>query len=141
VEYNLAHLIDFAVSYFKDLKEKFGKGRERKTEIRVFEDIVASKVVIRNNKLYVNAKEGFIGTGLKKAEYVTDCSDIDDIICFTKSGKLKIVKVDAKVFIGKNIIYVNVLKKKDKRTIYNMMYRNGRQGNVYMKRFYVTSFT
>ncbi len=141
VKYDLEHLIDYAITYFKALKEQFGKGRERKTEIRAFEDIVATKVVIRNNKLYVNSKEGFIGTGLKDAEYVTDCSDIDDIICFTKEGIMKVVKVDSKVFIGKNIIYAGILKKNDKRTIYNLMYQNGKAGNIYMKRFNVTSYT
>lgn len=139
VEYNLDHLIDFSVDYFKHLKSEYGQGRERKTEMRPFEDIVASKVVIRNIKLYVNRKEGFIGTGLRKDEYVTDCSEIDDIICFTKDGIMKVVKVDSKVFIGKNIIHVAIFKKKDKRTIYNFIYRNGKAGHVYMKRFAVTS--
>ncbi len=139
VKHNLEHLIDFAVAYYENLKEKYGAGRERKTEIRPFEDIVATKVVIRDTRLYVNRKEGFIGTALRRDEYVLDCSQIDDIICFTKNGTMKVVKVDSKVFIGKNIIHVGIFKKKDKRTIYNMMYRNGRSGNVYMKRFAVTS--
>lgn len=139
VSYNLDHLIDFAVNYFKHLKEDYGKGRNRKTELQPFEDIEASKVVIRNTRLYVNRKEGFIGTSLRKDEYVTDCSEIDDIICFTRDGTMKVVKVDSKVFIGKNIIHVGVFKKKDKRTTYNMIYRNGKSGNVYMKRFPVTS--
>lgn len=139
VEYHLAHLVDYAVNYFKSLKKEFGEGRERKTELRTFEDIVATKVVIRNTKFYVNRKEGFIGTALKKDEYVADCSDIDDIICFMEDGTMKVVKVDAKVFVGKNIIYTGVFKKKDKRTIYNLMYRDGKKGSVFMKRFAVTS--
>ena len=107
----------------------------------MFEDIEASKVVIRNTKLYVNRKEGFIGTALKRDEYVTDCSDIDDIICFTADGKMMVTKVDTKTFIGKDIIHVAVFKKKDKRTIYNMIYRDGKGGTTYVKRFAVTSVT
>lgn len=140
IAHNLENLVDYAVDYFEALKKEFGEGRERKTEIRKFEDIVATKVVMRNTKLYVNRKEGFIGTSLRKDEYVTNCSDIDDIICFTQDGTMKIVRVDSKVFIGKKIIHVAVFKDKDKRRIYNMMYRDGRKGNVYMKRFFVTSF-
>src|SRR5699024_9332554 len=141
VVHNLEHLVEYAIGYFNHLKEEYGQGRERKTEMRPFEDIEATKVVIRNTKLYVNRKEGFIGTSLRKDEYVTDCADIHDIICFTRDGTMKVVKVDSKVFIGKNIIYVSVFKKKDKRKIYNLMYRDGRGGNVYMKRFAVTSVT
>lgn len=141
VEHHLNHLIEYAINYFKHLKDEYGEGRGRKTELRLFEDIEATKVVIRNTKLYVNRKEGFIGTALKKDEYVTNCSDIDDIICFTANGTMKVVKVDSKVFIGKKIIHVAVFKKKDKRTIYNLMYRDGKQGNVYIKRFAVTSMT
>lgn len=141
IKHNLAHLIEFAISYFEELKKKYGKGKERKTEIRVFDDIEAQKVVIRNSKLYVNRKEGFIGTSLKKDEYVCDCSDIDDIIVFTASGKMMVTKVDAKTFIGKEIIHVAVFKKKDKRTIYNMVYRDGKTGPTYIKRFYVASVT
>lgn len=141
VEHNLAHIVDFAIAYFMRLKKKFGEGRERKTEIQRFEDIEASKVVIRNTKLYVNRKEGFIGTGLRKSEHVLTCSDIDEIICFTQNGTMKVVKVDSKVFIGKNIIHVGIFKKKDKRTIYNLIYQNGKAGNTYMKRFAVTSTT
>lgn len=141
VKYNLANLITFAIDYFKNLKSKYGKGRERQSEIRLFEDIEASKVVIRNTKLYVNRKEGFIGTSLKKEEYVTDCSDIDDIICFTESGLMMVTKVDTKNFIGKNIIYTNIFKRKDKRTIYNIIYRDGKTGHNFMKRFSVTSIT
>ncbi|QSS97019.1 DNA gyrase/topoisomerase IV subunit A [Psychroflexus sp. ALD_RP9] len=141
VKYNLANLVTFAIDYFKNLKSKYGKGRERQSEIRLFEDIEASKVVIRNTKLYVNRKEGFIGTSLKKEEYVTDCSDIDDIICFTESGLMMVTKVDTKTFIGKNIIYTNIFKRKDKRTIYNVIYRDGKTGHNFMKRFSVTSIT
>ncbi|MGB5943549.1 MAG: DNA gyrase/topoisomerase IV subunit A, partial [Leeuwenhoekiella sp.] len=141
VRHHLANLTDFAVAYFKKLKETYGKGRERKTEIKLFEDIEASKVVIRNTKLYVNRKEGFVGTSLKKDEYVTDCSDIDDIIVFTKEGKMMVSKVDAKTFVGKNIIHVAVFKKKDKRTVYNMIYRDGKGGKSYVKRFSITSIT
>ncbi|WP_297691505.1 DNA gyrase/topoisomerase IV subunit A [uncultured Eudoraea sp.] len=138
---NLTNLIDFAISYFKELKSKYGKGRERKSEIRIFDDIIATKVVIRNTKLYVNREEGFIGTSLKRDEYVTDCSDIDDIIVFTKSGHMMITKVDSKTFIGKNIIHVAVFKKKDQRMTYNMIYKDGRGGSSYVKRFNVTSIT
>ena len=141
IKYQLANLIDYAIDYFKDLKTKYGKGKERKTQIRIFEDIEAQKVVIRNTKLYVNRKEGFIGTAMKKEEYVTDCSDIDDIICFTEDGTMMVTKVDNKTFIGKNIIYVGIFKKKDKRTIYNIIYRDGKAGYNYMKRFAVTSIT
>jgi topoisomerase-4 subunit A len=141
IKHNLANLIDYAVDYFNRLKKNFGKDKERKTELRLFEDIEATKVVIRNTKLYVNRKEGFIGTSLKKDEYVGDCSDIDDIICFTQDGIMKVTRVDSKIFIGKNIIHVAVFKKKDKRTIYNLIYRNGTGGNAYVKRFAVTSIT
>lgn len=140
-QHHLDHLVDFAIDYFKDLKSKYGKGRERKSEIRIFDDIEATKVVIRNTKLYVNREEGFVGTSLRRDEYVTDCSDIDDIIVFTKDGKMMVSKVDAKTFIGKNIIHVAVFKKKDKRTIYNMIYKDGRGGATYIKRFAVTSIT
>src|SRR5690625_1570934 len=140
VRYNLEHLIEFAIDYFLELKEEFGKGKERKTEIRVFEDIEATKVVVRNTRLYVNRKEGFIGTGMRGDEYVLNCSDIDDIICFTEDGTMKIVRVDSKVFIGKNIIHVGIFKR-DERMIYNMIYRDGKKGNNYMKRFAVLSMT
>ena len=141
VKHHLEHLIEFAIAYFEKLKKDYGQGRERKTEIRLFEDIEATKVVIRNTKLYVNRKEGFIGTALKKDEYVTDCSDIDDIICFMQDGTMMVTKVDTKTFVGKNIIHVAVFKKKDKRTIYNLIYRDGSKGNTYIKRFAVTSIT
>ncbi|MDO6491076.1 MULTISPECIES: DNA gyrase/topoisomerase IV subunit A [unclassified Cellulophaga] len=141
VKHHLEHLIDFAVDYFKNLKDKYGKDRERKSEIRIFDDIEATKVAIRNTKLYVNREEGFVGTSLKKDEYVTDCSDIDDIIVFTKDGHMMVSKVDSKTFVGKNIIHVAVFKKKDKRTIYNLIYRDGKGGPSYIKRFNVTSVT
>ncbi|UOY06370.1 DNA gyrase/topoisomerase IV subunit A [Muricauda sp. SCSIO 64092] len=138
---HLENLIDFAIDYFKNLKKKYGKGKERKSEIRIFDDIEATKVVIRNTKLYVNREEGFIGTSLRRDEYVTDCSDIDDIIVFTKKGGMMVTKVDSKTFVDKNIIYVAVFKKKDKRTTFNMIYKDGRGGASYIKRFNVTSIT
>ncbi|PTX43211.1 topoisomerase-4 subunit A [Christiangramia gaetbulicola] len=141
VKHHLDNIVDFAIDYFKKLKKDYGTGRERKTELRLFEDIEATKVVIRNTKLYVNRAEGFVGTALKKDEYVTDCSDIDDVICFTADGKMMVTKVDSKTFIGKDIIHVAIFKKKDKRTIYNMVYRDGKAGNTYVKRFAVTSVT
>lgn len=141
VKHHLDHLVDYAVAYFTKLKKDYGKEKDRKTELRIFDDIEATKVVIRNSKLYVNRKEGFIGTALKKDEYVTDCSDIDDIICFTADGKMMVTKVDTKTFIGKDIIHVAIFKKKDKRTIYNMIYRDGKSGASYIKRFSVTSVT
>ncbi|MER3373652.1 MAG: DNA gyrase/topoisomerase IV subunit A [Allomuricauda sp.] len=140
-KHHLAHLVEFAIDYFKELKKKYGAGRERKSEIRIFDDIEATKVVIRNTKLYVNRDEGFIGTSLKRDEYVTDCSDIDDIIVFTQKGEMMVTKVDSKVFIGKGIIHVAVFKKKDKRTVYNMIYKDGKGGPSYIKRFNVTSIT
>ncbi|NVJ87845.1 MAG: DNA gyrase/topoisomerase IV subunit A [Flavobacteriaceae bacterium] len=141
VKHSLANLIDFAIDYFKNLKDKFGNDKERKTEIRIFDDIVATKVAMNNAKLYVNRAEGFIGTSLRKDEFVTDCSDIDDIIIFRRDGKMMVTKVDSKTFVGKDIIHVAVFKKKDKRTVYNMMYRDGKTGPSYMKRFNVTSIT
>jgi topoisomerase IV subunit A len=141
VKEHLANLIEFAVAYFKRLKDTYGKGKERKTEIRIFDDIVASKVAMNNAKLYVNREEGFIGTTLKRDEFVADCSDIDDIIIFRKDGKMMVTKVNAKTFVGKDIIHVAVFKKKDKRTVYNFMYRDGAKGASYMKRFNVTAVT
>ncbi|WP_178985236.1 DNA gyrase/topoisomerase IV subunit A [Winogradskyella helgolandensis] len=141
VKHHLANLIDYAIAYFERLKKEYGEGKERKTEIRIFDDVDATKVVIRNTKLYVNRAEGFIGTALKRDEYVCDCSDIDDIIVFTNQGTMMVTKVDSKTFIGKNIIHVAVFKKKDKRTIYNMIYRDGKGGPSYVKRFAVTSMT
>jgi topoisomerase-4 subunit A len=137
----LNNLIVYAIDYFKRLKTTYGKDKGRKTEIRSFEDIVATKVVIRNTKLYVNREEGFVGTSLRKNEYVTDCSDIDDIIIFKKDGKMIVTKVASKTFVGKDIIHLAVFKKKDTRTVYNMMYRDGKGGASYMKRFSVTGVT
>ncbi|MGJ8761654.1 DNA gyrase/topoisomerase IV subunit A [Polaribacter sp. R2A056_3_33] len=141
VKNHLANLIEFAINYFKRLKETYGKDKERKTEIRIFDDIVASKVAMNNAKLYVNREEGFIGTSLKRDEFVTDCSDIDDVIVFRKDGGMMVSKVDSKTFVGKDIIHVAIFKKKDKRTVYNFMYRDGARGMSYMKRFNVTSVT
>ncbi|NND50948.1 MAG: DNA gyrase/topoisomerase IV subunit A [Flavobacteriaceae bacterium] len=141
VKHNLANLIEYAISYFNRLKKEYGQGKERKTEIRIFDDVDATKVVIRNTKLYVNREEGFVGTSLRREEYVCDCSDIDNIIVFTKDGKMMITKVDSKTFVGKNIIHVDVFKKKDNRTVYNMIYRDGSRGPSYVKRFSVTGVT
>ncbi|GAB5563259.1 MAG: DNA gyrase/topoisomerase IV subunit A [Winogradskyella sp.] len=141
IKHHLENLIDYAIAYFQRLKKDYGEGKERKTEIRTFDDVDATKVVIRNTKLYVNREEGFIGTSLRRDEYVADCSDIDDIIVFTKEGKMMVTKVDSKTFVGKNIIHVAVFKKKDKRTIYNLIYRDGKGGPSYIKRFAVTSIT
>ncbi|WP_366182503.1 DNA gyrase/topoisomerase IV subunit A [Flavobacterium ovatum] len=141
VKHDLEHLIDFAIAYFLKLKEKYGKGRERKTELRVFDDIEATKVILRNTKLYVNKVEGFVGTSLKRDEYVTDCSDIDDVIVFMRDGSMMITKVDAKTFVGKDIIHISIFDKSDKRTIYNLIYRDGKSGPSYIKRFNVTAVT
>ncbi|OMQ13522.1 DNA gyrase/topoisomerase IV subunit A [[Flexibacter] sp. ATCC 35103] len=141
VEHNLENLTDFAIAYFTRLKEKYGKGRERQTELRVFDNVEATKVVLRNTKLYVNREEGFVGTSLKKDEYLTDCSDIDDVIVFLRDGKMLVTKVDAKTFVGKDIIHVAIFDKSDKRTIYNMMYRDGKSGPSYIKRFNVSGVT
>ncbi|WP_233861024.1 DNA gyrase/topoisomerase IV subunit A [Tenacibaculum piscium] len=141
VTHHLENLITFAINYFKGLKTKYGKGKERKTEIRIFDDIVATKVVMRNTKLYVNRTEGFVGTSLKKDEYVDDCADIDDIIIFKGNGTMMVTKVAPKTFVGKDIIHIAIFKKKDKRTVYNMIYRDGTRGASYMKRFNVLSVT
>ena len=141
VKHHLANLTDYAIAYYKNLKTKYGKGRERKTEIRQFESINAARVAVANEKLYVNREEGFIGTSMRKEEFVGDCSDIDDIIVFTRGGIMKVVKVDSKVFIGKDIIHAAVFRKNDKRTIYNVIYRDGPRGNYFVKRFPVTSMT
>jgi topoisomerase-4 subunit A len=141
VKHNLANLIDFAIAYFTRLKEKYGKGRERQTELRIFDVIQSTKVVLRNTKLYVNREEGFVGTALKKDEYVADCSDIDDIIVFLRDGTMMVSKVSDKAFIGKDIIHVAIFDKNDKRTIYNMVYRDGKSGPSYIKRFNVSGVT
>ena len=141
VKHHLANLVTYAIDYFTNIQKKFGKDKERKTELRIFDTIDATKVVLANEKFYVNRAEGFIGTSLKKDEYVFDCSDIDDIITFQKDGTMKVVKVEAKTFIGKNIEHVGIFKKGDKRTVYNMIYREGKDGPYYMKRFSVTGVT
>ena len=141
VEYNLDNIIQYAINYFKDLKKKYGIKKERKTDIKEFESIDATKVVVANKKLYFNKEEGFIGTGMRKDEYVCECSDIDDIIVFKQDGSMKVVKVDSKVFVGKGIIHAAVFKKKDTRTIYNMIYSDGKSGYSMMKRFNVSSIT
>lgn len=141
VEFHLANLTDFAIAYFTKLKEKYGKGRERQTELRIFDDIEATKVILRNTKLYVDRSEGFVGTSLKKDEYVADCSDIDDVIVFLRDGNMMVTKVDAKTFVGKDIIHVAVFDKSDKRTIYNVIYRDGKSGPSYIKRFNVSGVT
>jgi len=141
VKHDLDHLTDFAIAYFTRLKEKYGKGRERQTELRIFDNIEATKVILRNTKLYVNREEGFVGTSLKKDEFVADCSDIDDIIVFLRDGNMMVTKVDAKTFVGKDIIHVAVFDKTDKRTIYNMIYRDGKSGPSYIKRFNVSGIT
>ncbi|HLU87159.1 MAG TPA: DNA gyrase/topoisomerase IV subunit A [Taishania sp.] len=141
IKHHLDNLIEYAIDYFKDLKKRFGEGRERKTEIKTFDSINATKVIIANKKLYVDYDEGFIGHGLKKAEYIADCSEIDDIIVFFASGKMMVTKVSDKKFVGKGIVYANVWKKGDKRTIYHMMYQDGIGGPTMMKRFTVDSIT
>jgi topoisomerase-4 subunit A len=141
VKHDLNNLVDFAVAYYENLLKKYGKGRERKTEMRLFEAIQAQQVAIANAKLYVNRADGFIGTGLKKDEFVTECSDLDDIIAFTKGGKMKVVKVAEKTFIGKDILHVAVFRKNDERTTYNMIYTDGKNGMSYAKRFNVTGVT
>jgi len=141
VKHHLANLITYAIDYYTNIQKKYGKGKERKTELRIFDTIDATKVAVANEKFYVNREEGFIGTSLKKDEYLFDCSDIDDIITFQKDGTMKVVKVEAKTFIGKNIVHVAIWKKNDKRTVYNTIYREGREGPYYMKRFSVTGVT
>ena len=141
VKFNLENLNDFAIQYFKDLKSTYSTGRQRKTEIRIFDDVDIKKVVVKNSKLYVNREDGFIGTSLRREEYVEDCSDIDDIIVFTSNGDMIVTKVDSKKFVAKNILYVSVFKKRDSRTIYNMIYKEGKSGVSYIKRFNVTGVT
>ncbi len=141
VKANLANLVEYAIDYYKDLKKRFGAGKERKTEIKAFDNISATKVIIANRKLYVDYEEGFVGYGLKKTEAVCDCSDIDDIICFFASGKLIISKVAEKKFLGKDLIYASVWKKGDTRTIYHLFYQDGLGGPTMMKRFYVNGIT
>lgn len=141
VQHHLDHIVDFAIEYFKNLKKKYGKGRERKTEIKAFEIINATTVAVANEKLYVNREEGFAGYNMKKDEYVCDCSDIDDIIVFREDGSMSVSKVSDKAFVGKGIIYINVFRKNDERTIYNMIYRDGTKGKSFAKRFAVSGVT
>jgi topoisomerase IV subunit A len=141
VQHHLDHIVDFAVEYFKNLKKKYGKGRERKTEIKAFEVINATTVAVANEKLYVNREEGFAGFNMKKDEYVCDCSDIDDIIVFREDGTMSVSKVSDKAFVGKGIIYINIFRKNDERTIYNMIYRDGTKGKSFAKRFAVSGVT
>jgi len=141
VDYHLANLITYAIDYYKRIKRKYAKNYPRMTEIRSFASIEASKVVVKNEKLYINRQDGFIGTSLKKDDYVCDCSDIDEVILFYKDGKYIITKVSEKAFVGKNIIHIAIFKRNDKRTIYNAVYRDGKAGYTYMKRFAVTGIT
>jgi topoisomerase-4 subunit A len=138
---NLQNLIPYTIAWYEHLKAKYSKGRARKTEIRSFENIEAAKVIVANEKLYIDREEGFIGTGLKKAEYLCECSDIDDIIVFRRDGSYFVAKVSEKAFIGKNVIHVDIFEKNDNRTIYNLVYRDGKAGATYMKRFSVTGVT
>jgi topoisomerase-4 subunit A len=141
VDYHLAHITDYAIAYYERIKEKYAAGRERKTKLRSFDVIEATKVVAANQKLYVDRKEGFVGTSLKKDEYVAECSDIDDVIVFLKDGRYVITKVSSKTFVGKDIIYAGIFKKNDTRTIYNVVYQDGKTGPAYIKRFAVSSVT
>jgi len=141
VKHHLANLIAYAVSYYQNIQKKYGKDRQRKTELRIFDTIDATKVAVANEKFYANFEEGFIGTSLKKDQYLFDCSDIDDIITFRKDGSMKVVKVEPKTFIGKDLLHVAIWKKNDKRTVYNTIYREGKEGPYYMKRFSVTAVT
>lgn len=141
VKHHLANLIDYAIDYFKNLKTKYGKGKERKTEIRTFDTIDVTKVAVANTRFYVDRTEGFIGTSLKKDEFLFECSDIDDIVVFKNDGSMIVTKVDTKTFVGKGIIHIGIWHKNDKRTIYNLIYRDGKNGPAYQKRFAVTGIT
>jgi topoisomerase-4 subunit A len=141
VKFHLDNIIDYSIDYYKNLKKKYGANKQRKTEIRIFENIVASKVVVANQKLYVNREEGFVGYGMRKDELLGDCSDIDDVIVFTADGNMTVSKVQTKAFFGKNIVHVSVWKKGDKRTVYNAIYQDGKKGRAMVKRFNVTSIT
>lgn len=138
---HLAHIVEYTIDWYQMLKDKYGKQYPRRTELRNFDTIEAAKVVEANEKLYINREEGFIGTTLKKDEFIANCSDIDDVIIFYKDGKYKVVRVTDKMFVGKNVLYVNIFKKNDKRTIYNVVYRDGKEGFHYIKRFNITSIT
>ena len=139
IDRHLANIVEYTVDWFRMLKEKYGKGFPRRTELRNFDTIEATKVIEANEKLYINREEGFIGTSLKKDEFIANCSPIDDVIIFFRDGKYIITPVADKKFVGKNILYANVFKKNDKRTIYNVCYRDGKEGTSYIKRFAVTS--
>lgn len=141
VKHDIQEIVAFTIAYYEQLLKKYGKGKERKAEIKIFDTIQATKVAIANAKLYVNKKEGFIGTGLKKDEFVTDCSDIDDIIVFRKDGTMLVTKVSDKTFVGKDIIHLDVFKRNDERTTYNMIYMDGSSGIIFAKRFNVTGIT
>lgn len=141
IQHHLDHLVDYAINYFKDLKTRFSQGKERKTEIKAFDTIQARKVIIANKKLYVDVAEGFIGWGLKKAEYISDCSEIDNVILFYDNGTMQVTEVSEKKFVGKGVVFCSIWKKGDKRTIYHMMYQDGKNGPTMMKRFYVDSLT
>ena len=138
---HLAHIVDYTIDWYTRLKKKYGSAFPRRTELRNFDTIVATKVIEANEKLYINREEGFIGTALKRDEYICNCSEIDDVIIFYKNGTYKIIKVSEKIFIGQNILYVNIFKRNDNRTIYNVIYRDGLSGNNYIKRFAVTGIT
>jgi len=139
VQHNLDNIVEYAIEYFKDLKKKYGTGRERKTEIKSFDAIVATRVAASNQKLYVNREEGFAGYGMRKDEFVCDCSDIDDIIVFRRDGTMLVTRISDKAFVGKDIIYINTFKRNDERTVYNLVYRDSSKGTTFMKRFAVTS--
>ena len=141
IEHHIEHIVEYTINWFNTLKEKYGKDYPRQTELRSFDTIEASKVVEANEKLYINREEGFIGYGLKKDEFICNCSDIDDIILFFKDGKCKIVKISEKMFVGKNVLYLNVFKRNDNRTIYNVIYRDGKTGASFIKRFPITGIT
>ena len=141
IEKHIKHIVDYSIDWFNKIKDKYGKDYPRKTEIRYFDTIEAAKVVEANEKLYINREEGFIGYGLKKDEFICSCSDIDDVIIFYKDGKYKIVKISEKMFVGKNVLYLNVFKRNDNRTIYNVIYREGKTGTTFIKRFPVTGIT
>src|SRR6185437_15822045 len=141
VKHHLKHLTDYTIAWFQKLKDKYGKGRERKTELRTFDRVEAAQVALANVKLYANKEDGFIGTGLKKDDFVCDCSDIDEIIVFRGDGRFLVTKVQDKVFVGKEIIHVAVFKKNDERTVYNMIYKDGQSGVSFIKRFSVVGTT
>ncbi len=141
IDHKLSHLVEHTVNWYEGLKKKYGANYPRRTIIRDFDTIVAAKVAEANEKLYINRQDGFIGTGLKKDEFVCNCSDIDDVIIFYKDGKYKVIKVDDKIYVGKNVLYLNVFKRNDERTVYNVLYLDGKGGTTYMKRFSVTGIT